>query len=55
MYQEIATSKYMLGAADPVRKEDGQLTQDSLEVLQRWHQHFCKLLNQQSTFSDEAR
>ena len=37
-----------------VRKEDGQLTQDPTEVLIIWHQHFCKLLNQQSTFSDEV-
>ena len=29
-----------------VRKEDGELTQGPTEVLQRWHQHFRKLLNQ---------
>ena len=37
-----------------VRKENGELTQGPMEVLQRWHQHFSKLLNQQSTFDEEA-
>ena len=37
-----------------MRKEDGELTQGPTEVLQRWHQHFCKLLNQQSTFEEEV-
>ena len=31
-----------------VRKEDGELTQGEAETLQRWHQHFRNLLNQQS-------
>ena len=33
-----------------VRKEDGKLTQ----MLQRWHQHFSRILNQQSEFSEEV-
>ena len=33
------------------RKENGELTQGPSEVLQRWHQHFSKLLNQQTEFS----
>ena len=32
-----------------VRKEDGELTDGSSEVLQCWHQHFSKLLNRQSS------
>ena len=37
-----------------VRKEDGELTQGPTEVLQRWHQHFKKLLNQQSEFDESV-
>ena len=37
-----------------VRKEDGELTQGPTEVLQRWHQHFRKLLNQQSEFDESV-
>lgn len=37
-----------------VRREDGELTQGPTEMLQRWHQHFSKLLNQQSTSKDEV-
>ena len=33
-----------------VKKEDGELTQGPVEALQRWHQHFSKLLNQCSEF-----
>ena len=33
-----------------VRKEDRELTLGLTEVLQKWHQHFSKLLNQQSEF-----
>ena len=29
-----------------VRKESGELTRGPVEVLQRWHQHFSKLLNE---------
>ncbi len=36
-------------------KEDGELTTlGSDGVMGRWHQHFSKLLNQQSEFSDEV-
>ena len=35
-----------------VRKEDWELTQGQEEMLQRWHQHFSKILNQQSEFSE---
>ena len=34
-----------------VRKEDGGLAQGPVEILDRWHQHFSKLLNQQSEYS----
>ena len=37
-----------------MRKEDGEFTQGPLEVTERWHQHFSKLLNEESTFSDEV-
>ena len=37
-----------------VRREDGELTQGPTEVMQRWYQHFSKLLNQQITFKDEV-
>ena len=37
-----------------VKKEDGQLTNGPSEMLQRWHQHFSKLLNQQSNFDEEV-
>lgn len=37
-----------------VRKEGGELTQGSEEVLQRWHQHFSKLLNQCSEFEAQV-
>ena len=37
-----------------VRKEDGELTQGQEEMLQRWHQYFNKVLNQQSEFSEEV-
>ena len=37
-----------------VRKEDGELTQNQEEMLQRWHQYFNKVLNQQSEFSEEV-
>ena len=36
------------------QKEDGDLTQGSAEVLCRWHQHFSKLLNQQSQFKEDV-
>ena len=45
----------MLDADQPdqnaVRKENGELNQGPKEVLQRWHQHFSKLL---SVFDEEA-
>ena len=34
-----------------VRNEDRELAQVPLEVPQRWHQHFSKLLNQLSEFN----
>ena len=37
-----------------VRKEDGGLTQCPAEVLDRWHQHFNKLLNQQSQYREDV-
>ena len=37
-----------------VRKNDGELTNGPSEVLQRWHQHFSNLLNQQSNFDEEV-
>ena len=37
-----------------LRKEDGELARGSIEVLQRWHQHFSKLLNQYGRFDEEA-
>ncbi len=38
-----------------IMKEDRELTQHTDEVVMgRWHQHFSKLLNQQSEFSDEV-
>ena len=37
-----------------VRKEDWELTQGQEKLLQRWHQHFSKILNQQSEFSEEV-
>ena len=37
-----------------VRKEDGKLTQGPAEELQRWHQHFSKLLNQCSEFEAQV-
>ena len=36
-----------------VRKEDGELTRGPTEVLQRWHQHFSRLLDQQGRFDEE--
>ena len=35
-------------------KEDGELTQGPTEVLERWHQHFKKLLNMKSVFNVEV-
>ena len=37
-----------------VRKEDGELTRGPTEVLQRWHQHFSRLLDQQGRFDEEV-
>ena len=37
-----------------VLKEDGELTQGPTEVLERWHQHFKKLLNVKSVFNVEV-
>ena len=34
-----------------VRKENGDLTRGLMEMLQRWQQHFSKLLNQQVEFN----
>ena len=36
-----------------VRKEDGELTDGPSKVLQRWHQHFSNLLNQQNSIDKE--
>ena len=37
-----------------VLKEDGVMTQDSEEVMIRWHQHFRKILNEPSVYRDEV-
>ena len=52
-------SRSMLDADQPEQMQSGRrmvrkLTQGPMEVLQRWHQHFSKLLNQQSAFDEEA-
>ena len=36
------------------KKEDGKLTQGPTEMMQRWHQHFSKVRNLQSEFSEEV-
>ena len=40
--------------SNAVRKEDGELTQGPTEVIQRWHQYFSKLLDQQDWFEEEV-
>ena len=40
--------------ATSVRKEDGGLAQGPVEILDRWHQHFSKLLNQQSEYREDV-
>ena len=37
-----------------VKKKDGELTNGPSEMLQRWHQHFSKLLNWQSNFDEKV-
>ena len=34
-------------------EEDGGLAQGPVEILDRWHQHFSKLLNQQSEYIEK--
>ena len=36
------------------RKENGELTQGPMEMLQRWQQHFSKPLNHQADFKEEV-
>ena len=37
-----------------IRKEDGTLTQSPEQVIQRWQEHFMKILNVTSVYRDEA-
>ena len=37
-----------------VMKDNGELTHSPSEVLIRWHQHFSRLLNVESVFSEEV-
>ena len=37
-----------------VLKKDGELTQGPTKVIERWHQHFKKLLNVKSVFNVEV-
>lgn len=52
LQQAHAGRKPIMSSA--VRKEDGELTQGQEKMLQRWHQHFSRILNQQSESSEEV-